>query len=257
MDFVKIEKKDHISVITIDKPSTYNALDIEMLAELTEAIDIVETDADTYVVVLTGAGKVFVSGADIKEMSTKNPLQAREMSQKGAKLFRRIELMEKPVICAINGHALGGGCEIAMCCDIRLANEKAKFGLPEVTLGITPGFSATARLPRLIGTAKAKEWIFTGKIATAQEALASGLINAVYSPDVLMEESIKMAELIAGNSQSAVRLCKNLLNRSTETDLDSAIDLEINTEAIAFGSPDQIEGMRAFIEKRKPDFNKR
>ncbi len=254
MNFIKFEKQNHVAVLTIDKPATYNALDMEMLNELTEAVAAAQEDEDIYVLVLTGAGKVFVSGADIKEMSTKTPLQARELSKKGSELFRKIELMEKPVICAVNGHALGGGCEIAMCCDIRIANEKAKFGLPEVTLGITPGFSATARLPRLIGTAKAKEWIFTGKIVTAKEAMDAGLVNAVCAPEALMEEAMKMAGQIAANSQSAVRLCKNLLNRSTETDIDTAIDFEVNTEAIAFGSPDQIEGMTAFIEKRKPNF---
>lgn len=254
MNYIKIEKQGHIGTVMIDKPDTYNALNSEVLTELRQAIETVENDNEIFVVILTGTGKVFVSGADIGEMSTKTPLQARAYSQKGAALFRRIELMEKPVICAVNGIAFGGGCELAMSCDIRLAGEKAKFGLPEVTLGITPGFSGTVRLPRLIGLAKAKEWIYCGKIATAQEALAVGLVNAVYPQETLMQEAMTLAETIAANSQSAVRLCKDLLNHTSEIDIDAAIDLEVNVEAVAFGSHDQVEGMAAFKEKRKPVF---
>ncbi|MFA0814789.1 MAG: enoyl-CoA hydratase-related protein [Anaerofustis sp.] len=255
MNFVKVEKQGNVGILTIDKPDTLNALNSEVLEDLKSAIDQAESDDEIFVVVLTGTGKAFVSGADIAEMSTKTPLQAKAYSSKGAKLFRRIELLEKPVICVLNGVAFGGGCELAMSCDIRLAGEKIKMGLPEVTLGITPGFSGTARLPRLIGVAKAKEWIFSGKIATAQEALSVGLVNAVYPHDTLMEEAMNLANKIASNSQSAIRLCKDLLNHTSEIDIDAAIDLEVNVEAVAFGSHDQLEGMAAFKEKRKPNFN--
>ncbi len=255
MDFVKIEKKGNVGIVTLDKPDTMNALNSVVLEELKQAVDQVESDDEIFVVILTGTGRAFVSGADIAEMSTKTPLQAKAYSSKGAKLFRRIELLEKPVICVLNGIAFGGGCELAMSCDIRLAGEKIKMGLPEVTLGITPGFSGTVRLPRLIGVAKAKEWIFSGKIATAQEALEVGLVNAVYPHDVLMDEALGLAQKIAANSQSAIRLCKDLLGHTLEMDIDSAIDLEVNVEALSFGSHDQIEGMAAFKEKRKANFN--
>jgi len=249
-----IEKKDNIAVLSFNRPKVLNALNSEVLKELDIAIDEIKNDNNIYVLVITGVGKAFVAGADISEMRDMNAEQGRLFAELGSKIFRKIELMEKPVIAAVNGFALGGGCELSMCCDIRIASEKAKFGQPEVGLGIPPGFAGTQRLSRLVGTAKAKELIFTGNMIKADEAYRIGLVNNVTEVDNLMDEVMKMATKIASNAQLAVRYSKTAINRGIETDFETGNEIEKALFGISFATNDQVEGMTAFLEKRKPNF---
>ena len=172
----------------------------------------------------------------------------------GASVFRKIELLEKPVIAAVNGFALGGGCELSMACDIRIASSKAKFGQPEVGLGITPGFSGTQRLPRLVGIGKAKELIYTAAVINAEEAYRIGLVNAVVAPDELLDKALEMANAIATKAQLAVRYSKEAINRGIETDIETGIDIETSLFGMCFATADQKEGMEAFLQKRNPEF---
>ncbi len=249
-----IEKKDNIAVLSFNRPKALNALNSEVLKEFDIAIDEIKNDNNIYVLIITGVGKAFVAGADISEMRDMNAEQGRLFAELGSKIFRKIELMEKPVIAAVNGFALGGGCELSMCCDIRIASEKAKFGQPEVGLGIPPGFAGTQRLSRLVGTAKAKELIFTGNMIKADEAYRIGLVNNVTEVDNLMDEVMKMATKIASNAQLAVRYSKTAINRGIETDFETGNEIEKALFGISFATNDQVEGMTAFLEKRKPNF---
>ncbi len=249
-----IEKKNKVGVLRINRPEAMNSLNTEVLEELLMAVEQVKNDQDIFVLVITGEGKAFVAGADISEMSTMDPVQARSFAEAGLKVFREIESMEKPVIAAVNGFALGGGCELAMACDIRIASTKAKFGQPEVGLGVTPGFGGTVRLSRLVGPAKAKELIYTGNIIKADEALGIGLVNSVSEPEELMGAAMEMANKISSNAQLAVRYSKQSINRSFETDVETAMEIERNLFGLCFSTEDQKEGMKAFGEKRKPDF---
>ncbi|MGO1477897.1 short-chain-enoyl-CoA hydratase [Senegalia sp. (in: firmicutes)] len=256
MDFnnLILEKKESIAIIKINRPKALNALNTETLIEIDKAIEDLKNDNDVNVIILSGEGKSFVAGADIVEMKEKTAAKAREFGNLGAKVFRKIELIEKPVIAAVNGFALGGGCELAMACDIRIGSEKAKFGQPEVGLGITPGFSGTQRLSRIVGAAKAKEMIFTGNMIDAKEAEKIGLVNILVSKEDLMDEAMKMAEKIASNATIAVKYSKTAINRGIETDIETGIEIEKDLFAICFSTEDQKEGMGAFIEKRKPNF---
>lgn len=249
-----LKKEGNICVLSINRPNALNALTTEVLKELKDAIGIVENDQDVYVLIITGEGKAFVAGADIVEMKDKNAEEARAFAKLGIEVFRRLELMEKPVIAAINGFALGGGCELAMSCDIRIAGEKAKFGQPEVGLGITPGFAGTQRLSRLVGMAKAKELIFTADIINAQEAEKIGLVNKVVTQEELLETVMEMAKKIASKGQFAVRYSKTAINRGIETDIETAMAIERDLFGLCFATEDQKEGMNAFIEKRRPEF---
>ena len=249
-----VEKSDKICKISFNRPKALNALNTEVLEELDKLVDEIEKDDETFVVVFTGEGKAFVAGADIGEMKDKNLIEGKKFAQLGHKVFRKIELLEKPVIAAVNGYALGGGCELAMSCDIRIAGEKAKFGQPEVGLGITPGFGGTQRLSRLVGSAKAKELIFTADTISAQEAEKIGLVNKVVSQEELINETMNMANKITSKGQVAVRFSKNAINRGIETDIDTALDIEINLFGMCFATEDQKEGMKAFTEKRKAEF---
>ena len=249
-----VEKSDKICKISFNRPKALNALNTEVLEELDKLVDEIEKDDETFVVVFTGEGKAFVAGADIGEMKDKNLIEGKKFAQLGHKVFRKIELLEKPVIAAVNGYALGGGCELAMSCDIRIAGEKAKFGQPEVGLGITPGFGGTQRLSRLVGSAKAKELIFTADTISAQEAEKIGLVNKVVSQEELIRETMNMANKIATKGQVDVRFSKNAINRGIETDIDTALDIEINLFGMCFATEDQKEGMKAFTEKRKAEF---
>jgi len=252
MENVLYEKKNHIGLITISRPKALNALNYQTLHELDTVVEAVKNDKDIYCVVITGAGeKAFVAGADISEMKDMNVYDAREFSIYGNKVFRSIELMEKPVIAAVNGYALGGGCELSLCCDIRIVSDKAVFGQPEVTLGITPGFGGTQRLSRIVGIAKARELLFTGSNIKADEALTVGLVNKVVPAENLMTEAMAMAEKIAGNAPIAVRHCKTAMNRGMQCDVDTAIAYESEVFAQCFSSEDQKGAMNAFIEKRK------
>lgn len=252
MENIRLEKQNHVAVLTISRPKALNALNTQTLMELEEAIDMVANDKETYVLVITGDGdKAFVAGADIAEMKDKNVFEANEFGILGNRVFRKIELLDKPVIAAVNGFALGGGCELSLSCDIRLASENAKFGQPEVSLGITPGFGGTQRLSRVVGEAKAKELIYTGSTIKAEEALAIGLVNKVVPKESLMEETLSMANKIAGNAPIAVRLCKEAINRGMQCDIDTALSYESSVFAQCFASQDQKDAMTAFVEKRK------
>ncbi len=254
LETLLFEKRGNIGIINIHRPEAMNALNSKVLDELDDLMDEISKDEDVYVVVLTGSGKAFVAGADIAEMKDKNALEAKVFAGKGMSLFRKIETMDKPVIAAVNGFALGGGCELAMCCDIRIASEKAKFGQPEVGLGITPGFGGTQRLSRLVGEGIAKELIFTCDIIKADEAYRIGLVNQLVAAEDLMETAIQMAEKIASKAQIAVRNSKQAINRGLQTDIDTGMTIEEDLFALCFSTEDQLEGMAAFLEKRKPEY---
>lgn len=256
MNFENIfyKKEANIGIVSINNTKALNALNSKVLKELDTAIDMVEKDDEIYVLVLTGEGKAFVAGADISEMKDKSTEEARKFSGFGLDLFRKIETMEKPVIAAINGFALGGGCELAMSCDIRIAGEKAKMGQPEVNLGIIPGFGGTQRLARLVGAARAKELIYTGNLITAAEAEKIGLVNKVVAQEEVMNEVLKLAHSIVSSAQMAVRYSKIAINRGIETDIDTGLAIEKDLFGLCFATQDQKEGMTAFIEKKEPEF---
>lgn len=254
MQWIELKKEDYIGLITLNNPENLNALSSGLLAELEEAFDIAARDEDIYVIILTGAGKAFVAGADISEMKGLDAQGGREFAKRGMDIFRKIELMEKPVIAAVNGYALGGGCELAMSCDIRIASNKAKFGQLEVGLGICPGFAGTQRLQRLVGMGKAKELIFTCDIIDGEEAARIGLAERVVPHEELMTCAMEMAKKIASKGQIAVRYAKEAINKGADTDIDSGMIIEKNLFGMCFATSDQKEGMTAFLEKRKPDF---
>jgi len=252
--FLKVEQPlDGVTVLKISAPKSLNALNSTILKEINGFID--SLDASTRVLIITGDGeKSFVAGADISEMAHLNEPQGEEFGRLGAQVFRRIETLPIPVIAAVNGFALGGGCELAMACDIRIASVKAKFGQPEVGLGIIPGFSGTYRLPKLIGQGYAKEMIYTGKVIRADEALRIGLVNAIYEPEELMDKAIEMAQMMLKNAPVAIRLAKQSINEGYDLDADAAIALENKLFGQCFATADQKEGMDAFLNKRKADF---
>lgn len=249
-----IERVDNIAVLKINRPDAMNSLNNELLNELNCALEQIDSDEQIRVLIITGEGRAFVAGADIEQMSTMNVQQGKEFGVQGSAVFRKLENISKPVIAAINGFALGGGCELALACDIRIASNKAKIGQPEVGLGITPGFSGTQRLPRLVGEGKAKELIYTAKAITAEEALAIGLVNMVVEPQELLNAAMQMAKTIAKNAPIALKLSKEAINRGMQTDIDSSIAIENNLFALCFGTQDQKEGMKAFFEKRPPEW---
>ncbi len=255
---VILETEGNLATITINRPKALNALNSDTLRELDIVIDSIENNSEIYCVIVTGAGqKAFVAGADIAEMKDLNSTEAEEFGLLGNKVFRRLETLGKPVIAAISGFALGGGCELAMACDIRIASEKARFAQPEAGLGITPGFGGTQRLPRLVGAGKAKELIYTCSMVNAEEALRIGLVNKVVPLESLMDEAKKMANSIISNAPIAVKLCKDAINRGTQVDMDSAIKVEAEDFGKCFDSEDQFEGMTAFLEKRAKNFQNR
>ncbi|AKN29570.1 crotonase [Clostridium carboxidivorans P7] len=251
---VVLEKQGHIATLSFNRPRVLNALNSNVLNELDKVLNEIEEDKDIYVVIITGYGKAFVAGADILEMKDKTPEESRKFAELGLKVFRKIELMEKPIIAAVNGFALGGGCELAMSCDIRIASEKAKFGQPEVGLGIIPGFAGTQRLSRLIGIGKAKELIFTSNLINAVEAEKLGLVNKVVEHDHLMLEAISLAENIVSKAQLAVRYSKTSINRGIESDIETGMSIEKDLFGLCFATEDQKEGMSAFLEKREANF---
>ena len=250
-----LKKEGNIAVITINRPKALNALNSETLVELEMVIDSLAKEREIYAVVLTGSGeKAFVAGADISEMKELSGMEGREFGILGNRVFRKIETLEKPVIAAINGFALGGGCELSMACDIRIAAVKAKFGQPEVGLGITPGFGGTQRLPRIVGMGMAKELIYTAKIINAEEAFRIGLVNKVVELENLMPEAIKMANTIAEQAPIAVKLCKSSINRGMQCDIETALMYESEAFGACFSTEDQMEGMIAFSERREKSF---
>lgn len=253
METVKYEVNEQIGIITISRPAALNALNTQVIEELDKVLDNVDLE-DIRVLILTGEGeKSFVAGADIGEMSTLTQKEGEMFGKKGNDVFRKLETFQIPVIAAINGYALGGGCEIAMSCDIRLCSENALFGQPETGLGITPGFGGTQRLSRIIGIGKAKEMIYTGGNIKADEALAIGLVNGVFALPDLMPAALKLAGKIARNAPIAVRASKKAINDGLQTDMDQAIVIEEKLFGSCFETEDQVEGMKAFLEKRKPE----
>ena len=251
MDYIKYEADSAVGIITIDRPKALNALNSAVLTELEAAVDGIDLNA-IRCVIITGSGeKSFVAGADIGEMSTLSAEEGVAFGKKGNDIFRKIETLPIPVIAAVNGFALGGGCELSMCCDIRIASENAVFGQPEVGLGITPGFGGTQRLARIVGPGMAKQMIYTAKNIKAPEALRIGLVNAVYPSEELMDQAKKMAAQIAKNAPIAVRACKKAINDGLDQDMNTAIETEEKLFGSCFGTYDQKEGMAAFLEKRK------
>lgn len=258
MSIVLTQKQNGAAVIKINRPEAMNTLDEEVLTALDHAVDEMAQDPEIQVIIITGEGRAFVAGADIAGMYPLDEKGGYEWGVVGQRVFRKIEKLDKPTIAAINGYALGGGCELAMACDIRIASSKAKFGQPEVGFGITPGYSGTQRLPRLVGKAKAMELLLTGDIITADEAAAIGLVNKVTAPETLMDEAFAMAAKITKNAPLAVQYAKKAVREGLEVaDMDEAIAIEANIFPKCFLTEDQKEGMGAFLEKRKPVFKGR
>ena len=251
---LRYEKQENIGILTINRPEALNALNSTVIGDLEQAITEVEKDAELGALIITGEGRSFVAGADIGEQLPLDVAGGRKWGQRGSALMRRIEKLEIPTIAAVNGFALGGGCELALSCDIILASEKAKFGQPEVGLGITPGFSGTQRLPRRVGIAKAKELIFSGKMIKADEAKEIGLVNAVYAPEALMDSALEMAKSFTKNAPIAVKYAKACIDRGMQMDIDDGIAVENELFAMCFATADQKEGMGAFLEKRPANF---
>lgn len=244
-----------IGILAINRPKALNALNIEVLKDIQMGIQEAKDRSEMKALILTGSGeKAFVAGADIAEMKGMNSIEALNFSKLGHLTLKMIQDLDRPVIAAVNGYALGGGTEIAVACDFIYASENARFGLPEVTLGIFPGFGGTQRLPRLIGKGRAKELILTGKMITAQEAFQMGIVNRVFPPTSLMEETKKVALQIAANGAVGVRLAKMAVDTGFNMDLTEACSLESYAFSLGFTTEDQKEGMTAFIEKRKPNF---
>ena len=251
MQTVLYTQEGAVGVVTIDRPKALNALNSTVLDELRQAFEAIDLET-VRCVVITGSGeKSFAAGADIGEMSNLTQGEAEAFGKKGNDLFRMIETFPVPVIAAVNGYALGGGCELALCCDIRICSDNAQFGQPEVGLGITPGFGGTQRLVRAVGPGRAKEMIYTARSIKADDALRVGLVNAVYPQAELMPAAMKLAGTIAKNAPIAVRACKKAINEGTQVDMDSAIVIEEKLFGSCFETEDQREGMQAFLEKRK------
>ncbi|MDD4170232.1 MAG: enoyl-CoA hydratase-related protein [Desulfotomaculaceae bacterium] len=254
---ILVEFDEEIAVVSINRPAALNALDKETLSELGAAMGELGDNQAVKAIILTGAGdKAFVAGADIAYMLPLTALQAKEFSRLGQTVFSQIENLSKPVIAAVNGFALGGGCELAMACDIRIASEKAKFGQPEVSLGVTAGFGGTQRLARLVSPGMAKEILYTGDVYNAQDALRIGLVNKVVPPGELIDVCKKMAKRIASMGPVAIRFTKEAINQGQNMDLEKAFNLEADLFGMIFSTADQKEGMGAFLAKpkRKAEF---
>lgn len=251
---IKYEVKENIGYVTINRPKAMNALNSQVLDELICVFHEIEANKDLRAVILTGEGRAFVAGADIVEMSKMHPIEAREFAIKGHNVMNFIENVRVPVIAAVNGFALGGGCELSMACDFRIASEKAKFGQPEVGLGLIPGFCGTQRLSRLVGKGMAKYLIYTADMIGAEEAHRIGLVEKVVAPEELMAECEKIAQTIASKAPIAVALSKDCINNGFNADMKTASQYEVNAFGIPFASADFIEGTSAFIEKRKAEF---
>lgn len=248
------EVKGRVAILTMNRPSALNALNDDLLKDLSAALDEVESNADIKGAIITGAGKAFVAGADISQMANYTPEQSRVYMALGQGIFNRIELLEKPIMAAVNGFALGGGNELCMACDFRYASEKAVFGQPEVNLGIIPGFGGTQRLPRLVNPGIASELLFSGRNVKADEALRIGLVSKICEPEKLLDDSLEIMNTITSKPAHALRYCKVAVNRGLDTDIYKAIELEKDLISLCFSSDDQKEGMRAFLEKRPANF---
>lgn len=257
LENVKAELDGCIAVLTMNRPKALNALNDQTLEELDRVFACLEMETEVLGVIITGEGKAFVAGADISQMSGYGSEEGRNYANRAQTLFNRIETLEKPVIAAVNGYALGGGCELSMCCDIRIASEKAVFGQPEANLGVIPCFGGTQRLPRLVGTGIAKELIYTGRQVKAEEAKSIGLVNKVVPHETLLDEAKAMMTAITAKAPMAVRYSKVAVNRGMDVDLRAGLELEKDLAAITFGTQDKQEGMEAFLAKRPAQFHNR
>ncbi len=253
-EFVTLAVDDRIATLTVSRPDKLNALNDATIAELGAAIDEVRARGDIGGVIVTGAGRAFVAGADIAELSSQTPLAARARARAGQDVFRRFESSPKPVIAAVNGFALGGGCELAMACHIRIASDKAKFGQPEVKLGIGPGYGGTQRLTRLVGKGRALQLLLTAEMIDAAEAYRIGLVNLIVAPDALIGAATAMMRQILANGPLAVTLCIEAVDRGLEMSLDDGLILEANHFGLLAATEDMREGMRAFLDKRPAAF---
>jgi enoyl-CoA hydratase len=253
------EKSDAIAIITLNRPEKLNAFNPALIKELYDALGEADRDETVCVIIITGGNTVFAAGADLEAMDAQPPdvIQAFKARFAQNNPYDYIEQIGKPVIAAVAGYALGGGCELAMCCDLRIAADTAQFGQPEIRVGLIPGAGGTQRLPRLIGMTKAKELIMIGESINAEEAERLGLVNAVVPADKLLEEARKMAAKLARRPPFGLRLAKMVMNSGADRDIQSALALERQAFAMLFGTEDQKEGVRAFSEKRKPDFKGR
>ncbi len=250
-----IEKKNNVATVTINRPDKLNALNAETMYELKSSFTELKSDPETYVVIITGSGvKAFVAGADIAELNKLDVVTGKTFAEKGQEVFNLIESLDKPVIAAVNGFALGGGCELALACHIRIASENAKFGQPEVNLGIIPGYGGTQRLTRLINSGRAMEYILTGDMIDSNEALRIGLVNKVYPQTELMTKVLEMAAKIASKAQQAIRLSVKAVNMVDEVSGKEGLNYEASLFSLACGTEDFKEGTKAFMEKRKPEF---
>jgi enoyl-CoA hydratase len=250
-----IEKKDNIAIVKINRPDKMNALNSQTMSEIKSAFTELKSDSGTFVVIITGSGeKAFVAGADIAELHKLDVITGKTFAENGQDIFNLIENLDKPVIAAVNGFALGGGCELALACHIRVASENAKFGQPEVNLGIIPGYGGTQRLTRLINSGRAMEYILTGDMIDANEALRLGLVNKVYPQAELMNKTLEMAGKIVAKGQQAIRLSVKAVNIVDEVSGKEGLNYEASLFSLACGTEDFKEGTKAFLEKRKPDF---
>ena len=253
---IELTCTDGIARLTFNRPKALNALNTSLLEELSQALDAISKDEALRVLVLTGAGeKSFIAGADITEINTLSPLGAKQFAQIGQSVTSKLQALAIPVIAAVNGFALGGGCEMALACDFIYASEKAIFGLPEINLGVIPGFGGTQRLPRLIGANRAKEMIFTGKHLTAAEAKEIGLVNKVFAPEGLIAAATATATLIGSKGKASLRAAKQIVNQGLHADLATGLAMECDAFALCLASPDAKEGTGAFLEKRKAVFS--
>lgn len=251
MSFVEIQKNGKTAVLTINRPEALNALNSQVLSDLKEALDELKKEADLRCLIITGAGpKSFVAGADIGEMSTMNPKKGEAFGIAGNKVMSQVASFPCPVIAAVNGYALGGGFELALACDLRLASEKARFAFPETGLGITPGFGGTQRLARLVGPALASELIFTGRTVKADEALAKGMVSQVCAPEELLDKAQELADTIAGRAPIAIRQAKKAIRGGLDLTLEKGLDYESECFGECFDSEDQKNAMKAFVEKQ-------
>ncbi|MEG2323781.1 MAG: enoyl-CoA hydratase-related protein [Anaerovoracaceae bacterium] len=251
---IKYEIKEGIAFITINRPEAMNALNGQVLDELYDAFNQLDKDANAKAAIVTGEGKAFVAGADIAQMNQMNPVEGRILIAKGHSVMNLIEAVEKPIIAAVNGFALGGGCELAMACDIRVASVKAKFGQPEVNLGIIPGFGGTQRLPRLVGKGMAKYLLMTAEMVGGEEAQRIGLVEKVVAPEELIDTCIKIAKAIMAKAPIAIAATKKMINVGYGLDMSAASVLEVEGFTGPFSSADKTEGMTAFLEKRPAKF---
>lgn len=251
-----VEKSEHYALVTINRPAKLNALNTETILELGQAMQALNDDETIRAIILTGAGeKAFIAGADISQITSLDSQSGKSFALRGQKVFHEIERMKKPVLAAINGFALGGGCELAMACHIRLASSKAKFGQPEIKLGIIPGYGGTQRFPRLIGLSNALQLLLTGDMINAENALRLGLVSEVVEPEQLMQRARSLASLIAAKAPLAVRYIMESVYRGMDTNLENALSIEAEYFGKACATEDMKEGTTAFLEKREPVFS--